>query len=66
MSCAHHNPLFLDPRISRREMLRCASNGFGALALTALFGSSVPGPAPGHDAALPGSEAPHFQPGRAA
>ena len=36
------HPLFLDPRISRREMLRRASNGFGALALTALFGGSVP------------------------
>src|SRR5882672_9693244 len=39
----HSNPLFLDPRISRRAMLRRASNGFGALALSALFGSSVPG-----------------------
>ena len=42
MNRFHHNPLFLDPRINRREMLRRASNGFGALALTALFGSSVP------------------------
>ena len=32
------NPFFLDPRIDRREMLRRASNGFGALALTALLG----------------------------
>lgn len=30
--------LFLDPRISRRELLRRASNGFGAMALTALLG----------------------------
>src|SRR6185369_4134480 len=33
------SPLFLDPRISRREMLRRASNGFGALALSALLGA---------------------------
>jgi len=30
--------LFLDPRISRRAMLRRASNGFGAMALGALLG----------------------------
>jgi len=30
--------LFLDPRISRRELLRRASNGFGALAMGALMG----------------------------
>ncbi|HUR44459.1 MAG TPA: DUF1501 domain-containing protein [Candidatus Saccharimonadales bacterium] len=33
--------LFLDPRISRREMLRRASNGFGAFALAAMCGSSA-------------------------
>jgi hypothetical protein len=32
------NPLFLDPRISRRALLRRASNGFGALALGSLLG----------------------------
>ncbi len=41
MNRAHQNSLFLDPRISRREMLRRASNGFGALALTALFGGTA-------------------------
>ena len=41
MKCAPNSSLFLDPRISRREMLRRASNGFGALALTALFGSAA-------------------------
>jgi len=39
----NHPALFLDPRISRREMLRRASNGFGAVALTALFGSTAAG-----------------------
>ena len=42
MNRAAHHSLFLDPRINRREMLRRASNGFGALALTALLGSSLP------------------------
>ena len=35
MGDPRQNPFFLDPRIDRREMLRRASNGFGALALTA-------------------------------
>ncbi len=38
MGDPRQNPFFLDPRIDRREMLRRASNGFGALALTALLG----------------------------
>lgn len=37
MSASRHSPLFLDPRISRRAMLQRASNGFGAMALSALF-----------------------------
>lgn len=42
MKLSRPTDLFLDPRISRREMLRRASNGFGALALTALLGGGVP------------------------
>lgn len=38
MSSRTHSPYFIDPRINRREMLRRASNGFGALALSALLG----------------------------
>lgn len=65
MMRAHQNPLFLDPRINRREMLRRASNGFGALALTALFGSSAPNLIAGNVAApkrplVP--KPPHFKP----
>lgn len=56
--------LFLDPRINRREMLRRASNGFGALALGALLGADRPrllGATPGPSPTLrPAS--PHFQP----
>ncbi len=42
MKPSRPNDLFLDPRISRREMLRRASNGFGALALAAMFSPAVP------------------------
>ena len=38
MKPGHPHPLFLDPRISRRALLRRASNGFGALALGSLLG----------------------------
>ena len=50
MSGIFKNPLFLDPRLSRRQLLRGASNGFGALAMMALLGQhasradSKPGP----------------------
>jgi len=37
------NSLFLDARLSRRALLRRASNGFGALAMTALLGESARG-----------------------
>lgn len=40
MSSCPAPSLFLDPRISRRAMLRRASNGFGALAFSALLGSN--------------------------
>jgi len=40
MSYRSSSSLFLDPRLSRRELLRCASNGFGAMALSALFSGS--------------------------
>lgn len=57
--------LFLDPRISRREMLRRASNGFGAMALAALLGSrgssSASGPSTGARAPLE-PKPPHFKP----
>ena len=53
------NSLFLDPRISRRELLRRASNGFGALALTALLGRKSL--AESHRSSLD-PKAPHFQP----
>jgi hypothetical protein len=59
------HPLFLDPRISRREMLRRASNGFGALALTALLGQHAPRLRAGPALATSGSlspVAPHFPP----
>ncbi len=39
MNMKSSSPLFLDSRIRRREMLLRASNGFGALALSGLFGS---------------------------
>ncbi len=59
------HPLFLPPRISRRAMLRQASNGFGALALAALFGDSLPGALaeviPPQRRPL-GPKPPHFQP----
>ena len=38
MTTPRPSRLFLDPRISRRAMLRRASNGFGAMALGALLG----------------------------
>jgi hypothetical protein len=65
MNRSRQSTLFLDPRINRREMLRRASNGFGALALTALFGNSVPGTLAG-GVADPrrrplGPKAPHFR-----
>src|SRR4051812_1875712 len=41
MNPAHRNPFFLTRSISRRELLRRASGGFGALALSALFGGDV-------------------------
>lgn len=50
MNSCHH--LFLDPRISRREMLSRASNGFGALAFGAMLarngalGASADSPSP--------------------
>ena len=58
------NPFFLDPRIDRREMLRRASNGFGALALSALLGRpsdliAAPEPAPRRPMA---PKAPHAKP----
>ncbi|MFO1459988.1 MAG: DUF1501 domain-containing protein [Verrucomicrobiota bacterium] len=56
--------LFLDPRINRREMLRRASNGFGALALGALFGTDMSrtlGATAGTAHTLPPGT-PHFQP----
>jgi len=58
------NPFFLDPRIDRREMLRRASNGFGALALSALLGRpsdliAAPEPAPRRPIA---PKAPHAKP----
>ena len=59
------NPLFLDPRINRREMLRRASNGFGALAMTALFGGSAANLIAATGAAAPrpmAPKAPHFKP----
>ena len=56
--------LFLDPRINRRELLRRASNGFGALAMGALLGADrmrALGSTPADAQALrPGT--PHFQP----
>ncbi|MBL9175903.1 MAG: DUF1501 domain-containing protein [Verrucomicrobiales bacterium] len=61
----HGSPaLFLDPRINRREMLRRASNGFGALALGALFGADATqsrAATLGSTPAVP-SATPHFQP----
>src|SRR6185369_13838749 len=54
------NPLFLDPRINRRELLRRASNGFGALALTALLGRKSL--AESHSRSPLEPKAPHFQP----
>src|SRR5687768_7647505 len=64
MKRVHQNALFLDARINRREMLRRASNGFGALALTALLGSpasSLAGPAVATKRSL-APKPPHFQP----
>ncbi|MBL9169734.1 MAG: DUF1501 domain-containing protein [Verrucomicrobiales bacterium] len=37
----HSSTLFLDPRLSRRELLRRASNGFGAMAMAALLGGKA-------------------------
>ncbi len=58
------NPsLFLDPRISRRAMLRRASNGFGAMALGALFGGgAVSALAAGKPGSGPRLVAPQFGP----
>lgn len=52
--------LFLDPRLSRRELLRRASNGFGALALTALLGNNAQAK-PGGARPL-ATRQPHFPP----
>lgn len=57
--------LFLDPRINRREMLRRASNGFGAMALTALLGGGAAPSAAGEASPSERSMAskrPHFKP----
>jgi len=55
--------LFLDPRISRRAMLRRASNGFGAMALGALFGGgAVSALAAGKPVSGPRLVAPQFGP----
>jgi hypothetical protein len=37
----HSSSLFLDRRLSRRELLRRASNGFGAMAMAALLGGKA-------------------------
>jgi hypothetical protein len=60
MNRSASNPLFLDPRINRRELLRRASNGFGALALTALLGRKSL--AKDHPGSPIEPKAPHFQP----
>src|SRR5687767_6177821 len=66
MSASLQPPLFLDQRINRREVLRRASNGFGALALTALLSGNMPGTRAGivtdpRRGPLE-SKAPHFPP----
>ncbi len=47
------NSLFLDPRLSRRALLRRASNGFGALAMMALLGENARGALSGSKTASP-------------
>ncbi len=55
------NPLFLDPRLSRRELLRRASNGFGAMAMMALLGREGQAAGPESPGAHPlAPKAPHF------
>ena len=65
MSHLDPHSLFLDPRINRREMLRRASNGFGALAMSALIGksglSAIAKPATGSQPSLT-ARMPHFKP----
>ena len=62
MSPLSQHPGFLDPRLSRRELLRRASNGFGAVALTALFGGAVPAMMAGAGPRGPlEPKAPHFR-----
>lgn len=58
------NPLFLDPRISRRELLRRASGGFGTMALGALLGANRSGilAAGTPTAAGTARGTPHFRP----
>ncbi len=65
MNRTRQQPLFLDPRISRRELLRRASGGFGALALTALLARGAPDLAAGAVAAPQrplATKPPHFNP----
>ena len=64
MSSRSHPRLFLDARISRRTLLRQASNGFGTLALGALLsGASARASIPGLGQASPmDPRPPHFRP----
>src|SRR4051812_8942358 len=52
-----HCRRFLNPPLSRRDMLRNCANGFGAVALTALLGERAYGITGGTDA-----QAPHCRP----
>lgn len=54
--------LFLDPRLSRRALLRRASNGFGALAMSALLGQSGALARTASSGATQGPGVPHFRP----
>ena len=54
--------LFLDPRLSRRALLRRASNGFGGLAMSALLGQSGAFARTASSGATQGPGAPHFRP----
>ena len=60
MNLLRRHPLFLDPRISRREMLRRASNGFGALAFSALLGNQLLAAAVAAKHGPMAPKAPHF------
>ena len=64
MSSHSHSGLFLDARINRRQLLRRASNGFGAMALGALLGgTSAHGSIPGSGRGSPmDPRPPHFRP----